>query len=280
MVIFRLFTSPSEEVKVRDLNAVDSELLPMDVMQEIAKYADFDTSKILSSVSKGIRNVISIQNKERRNFVKGMAFGKEEWLKFYDLDIGYEPMLPRDIIEIINSPCYMDPSRSLRDTHILTIIPRGISVKKFGKPAKKYFPTRIGFRFTEESVVDALKTPNDKSYWVLMSKDVLNGSRNKSFKTQQKMVAELSQNANVHCEVPTALEAAVSILTHQVRLGERLFSDNPETYTRCLDMYEGYQVIVGGFAPSGLIVTEISNYADSDDDGVAVLRKFRPMAIG
>ncbi len=111
-----------------------------------------------------------------------------------------------------------------------------------------------------------------------MSKDVLNESRSKNFEAQQKMVAVLSQNANVNCEIPTALEAAVSILTHHVRSGERLFSRDPVTYTRCLDMYEDCQVVVGGFAPSGLLVS-CRNY-DSDDIGVAALRKFRPLVIG
>ncbi|MBA3602620.1 MAG: hypothetical protein H0W50_03050 [Parachlamydiaceae bacterium] len=109
-----------------------------------------------------------------------------------------------------------------------------------------------------------------------MSKDVLNGSRGEDFKKQQEMVVELSQNANDNWEVPTALEAAVSILTHQIRSGESLFS-NPPTYTRCLDVFENCQVVVGGFVPSGL---SVDSCYDQNDIGVAVLRKFRPLVIG
>ncbi|MBA3604031.1 MAG: hypothetical protein H0W50_10440 [Parachlamydiaceae bacterium] len=147
-----------------------------------------------------------------------------------------------------------------------------------GKLAKKYFPTETGYG-SVQVVIDELKMPNDKSYWALMSKDVLNGSRNKSFKKQQKMVSELSKKASVQCEVPKALEAVVSILTHQVRSGVRLFSDNPVTYTRCLEELADFQVLVGGFAPSGLRVPYLLSYANPCF-GVAVLRKFRSLAIG
>ncbi len=117
-VVFRRFNSLPEEVKVQSLNAVYSEPLPLDVIREIAKYADFDTLKIVSRVSKGVSKEISILNEDRRKIVR-IAFGKEEWLKFYDLDVGIEPMLPRDIIEILNSPCHLDPTKIVRDTHIL-----------------------------------------------------------------------------------------------------------------------------------------------------------------
>ncbi|MBA3603685.1 MAG: hypothetical protein H0W50_08605 [Parachlamydiaceae bacterium] len=251
--------------------SIFSEVFPLEVVREITNYADFDTSKILLRVSKGMNNVISSQNEERRKLVKGMAFGKEEWLKFYDQDIGNEPLFPRNIIEIL---------KSVGDSFFLTLIPKGQSVKSFGELSKKYFPTSTGYdEDVFKPILEVLETPNDKSYWALMSKDVLNGSRGKKFEAQQKMVAEFFQNANVNCKVPTALEAVVSILTHHVRSGERLFSDNPITYTRCLDVYKGYQVVVGGFALSGLRVHYY--YSDGDDRlGVAALRKFRPLVIG
>ncbi len=254
------------------------DFLPMDVVREITKDADFDTSKTLLSVSKGMNNLISNQNKDRRKLVKGVAFGKEEWLKFYDLDIGLEPMISRDIIKILNSPCHMDPTRSLRDTHILTLIPKGVSLKNLGELAKKKFPTITGYGYAYQPILDELETLNDKSYWALMSKDVINGSGDESFEKQQEIVAKLSQNANVNCEVPSALEAAISILTHQVRLGERLFCDNPITFTRCLEVYKGCRLLVGCFTPSGLDIDD-DGYGDSSSIGVAVMRKFRPLSL-
>ncbi len=254
-----------------------SELFPMDVIGQIAKYTDFDTSKILMAVSKRISNVILIQNEERKKLVKGMAFGREEWLKFYDLDLGREPLLPRDIIEILNMPCYMDSTRNLRDTHILTLIPKDLSLKSLGLLAKKYFNTTTGYEYVDQCFLKTEK-PNDKSYWVLMSKGILKGSKNKWPIKQEKMIAELSQKANVNCELPTPLEAAASIITHQVRLGERLFSDNPMTYTLCLDgNKEGRLMAVGGFALSGLNVKW--SCCGIREIGSAVLRKFQQLSI-
>ncbi len=257
-----------------------SEVFPNEVFLEITKYADFDTSKILLSVSKVMNNVISSQNEARRKLVNGMAFGKEEWLKFYDLDIGKEPLLPRDIVEILNSPCHMDPTRSLRDTHILTLIPKGLTIKSFGEHAKKYFLASIVYNCAYQPIHDALETPNDKSYWVLMSKNVLNGSKGHSFKKQQEMVFKLSQNTNVNCEFPIALEAAVSILTHQIRSEELLFSGYLGSHICCLEEFSNYQLVFGGlgFAQPSLFVRNY-NY-DYEFIGVAVLRKFRPLIIG
>ncbi len=149
------------------VTAIYFKILPLEVIPEITKYADFDTSKNLLSVSKDFQKVIFIQNEERRQSVKGFAFGKEEWLKFYDLDIGNEPLLPRDIIEILNRPDHLDPTRSLRNTHTLTLIPR-VSVKSFGELNNKYFPTSAdttpGYDHAYQPVLDQLKTPNDISY--------------------------------------------------------------------------------------------------------------------
>ena len=49
----------------------------------------------------------------------------------------------------------------------------------------------------------------DESYWVLVTNDVLEGSRSKSFEDQQSMVAKRSEGADVAYGVPKALEAAV-----------------------------------------------------------------------
>jgi hypothetical protein len=121
-----------------------------------------------------------------------------------------------------------------------------------------------------------------------MTTDVLEGSRNKRFdnptndpevQTQRQCVAELAKKAAVEYEVPPALDAAACILAQyfdscngKLAWGRRLFSDNPLTYTRCQEKVGDYQVVVGGFAPSGLFVI-FSRY-DDDDIGVAALRKF------
>ena len=71
--------------------------------------------------------------------------------------------------------------------------------------------------------------------WVLMTKDVIPGSRRQSYVDQQRLVHEKPQY-----EVPDLLSATVGILAHYVRTGERLFSREPITYTRCRETAGGY----------------------------------------
>ena len=101
-----------------------------------------------------------------------------------------------------------------------------------------------------------------------MTRDVLDGSRNKSYKDQCALVSR-----HQGYTVPGVLEAAVVVLLHHVRSGERLYSDNPYTYTRCQEKVQNHQLIVGGFSSGGLYVY-VFNFYDSSIYGVAGLRKF------
>lgn len=107
-----------------------------------------------------------------------------------------------------------------------------------------------------------------QSHWVLMTKDVIEGSRNKSYPDQQALVAKFA-----NCEVPNLLDAIISILTHALQNEERLFTDNDLlTYTRVQEQAQDYQIVVGGFSPAGLFVYCYS--VDNNFVGVAALWKF------
>jgi hypothetical protein len=110
-------------------------------------------------------------------------------------------------------------------------------------------------------------TSLQRSQWVLMTKDVIPGSRDKLYADQKAMVAGKAQY-----EVPDLLLASVGILTHHVRTGERLFSNEPTTYTCCKEVVGGYQTAVGGFAPAGLSL-DYDSFV-TVDVGVAAQWKF------
>ncbi len=168
--------------------------------------------------------------------------------------------------------------KNAKDSLMLVRLPKTLNgrftLKSFGQLAKKYFSeSETGYRVIRSEIVDELGDKSiDKSLWVLMTKDVLPGSRNKSYAEQQDMVGKLAQKALIGYEIPETLEAAVCILAQYFDSNMRLFSDNPWTYTRCKDKVQGFQMIVGGFVPSGLVVYR--NDYDIDDIGVAALRKF------
>ena len=108
--------------------------------------------------------------------------------------------------------------------------------------------------------------PCQESHWVLMSRDVLPGTRDKSFSEQCAILARFE-----NFRVPTLLEAAVCIFMEHVATGNRLYSDSPWTYTRCVEKISDYQMCIGGFGVAGLNV-----YLTYDDEcsGLASLWKF------
>ena len=108
-----------------------------------------------------------------------------------------------------------------------------------------------------------------------MTRDVLPGSRWKSYEDQCALVSDHANRTGLPYEVPGALEAAVVMLLHHARSGERLYSDNPLTYTRCREKdKDGDTVVVGGFSSGGLDVVSSTSAMSSDSVGVAGLRKF------
>jgi hypothetical protein len=158
-----------------------------------------------------------------------------------------------------------------------TVDKKPLTLRSLGEIAMRYFPANAGgYGYICDSMV-ALQgnRPIERSYWVLMTKDVLSESRNKSYADQQAMVTELATKALAAYEVPGTLEAAACILVQyfssHADSKTRLFSNSPTTYTRCQEKIERYHLVVGGFAPAGL---NVFDDFDNNDIGVAVLRKF------
>ena len=204
------------------------------------------------------------------------------WERYFG-EVGVTPPLPANIEEIMNSPCPFFSTfwnkKQIKETHLLALIPSHVA----GKPLTLDYlgeliksPKGGGHKTQYRSYWDAAREAigsqsPERSYWVLMTRDVLDGSRNKSYKGQSALVAR-----HRGYTVPGALEAAVVVLLHHVRKGERLYSDRPRTFTRCQENVQNYQLIVGGFSSRGLDVIDdyYDYYSDDLDFGVAVLRKF------
>jgi hypothetical protein len=207
-----------------------------------------------------------------------IAFGKKQWAKYFG-DIGKEPPLPKEIHKILKSPCPFFPGKKVEETHMLVLIPETIN----GIPldlailGELVQALKVGHATKYRYIWDALikefgKQATIKSHWVLMTKDVIEGSRNKSYSEQQALIAELNKQKGTQYEVPNTLDAAICIFMHYVSSGERLFNQQPWTYTRCQENVQGYQIIVGGFSSDGLRVSYGNTSLSSV--GVAALRKF------
>ncbi|MHA7877792.1 MAG: F-box protein, partial [Bacteroidota bacterium] len=141
-----------------------------------------------------------------------------------------------------------------------------------------YFPNNAeGYQYYDRDVRTQFGTESsNKSYWLLMTRDVLQGTRKKAYTEQQEMV---KQYAVKGWELPSGLEAATSILAHYAQSDnrkERLFGRDPWTNTRCAPdhlILGEWPLAIGGFGPEGLNVYHY-NYYDNRNDGVACCRKF------
>jgi hypothetical protein len=275
---------PREESQVIDPRAKDPcMIIPAEVVvHHVFSYLNLHELGVSKSVSKIWNKYASTPILWQSAVYREIAFSSKNWAQWdadlvKDVNMRQEMLsLPTNIAEELRRSAF--PGKSIRETHVLVRMPKGLTIKKLGELAKKYFPSNTdGYRYIWSAIVDELgDKPADESIWLLMTKDVLPESRSKSYDQQKNIINELAKTTGVPYQVPTTLEAATCILAEYSRSKNRLFSDSPWTYTRCQENVQGYQIVVGGFAPAGLDVHDDAhndNYG-YDDIGVAALRKF------
>ena len=212
-------------------------------------------------------------------------FGKADWEKHFG-DVGIEPPLPLDITEILNTTCPFWPEsndkkiQKVQDTHILVLIPETINgttltLNLLGallKTPKEGYKTKYNYNEDYITKRELGNYPNPKSYWVLITKDVIPCSRNKRFEEQQALLEP-------PYSFPEALEMTTAIFMHYVRTGEELFpeahADKLCTYTRCQETLEyayNDRMVVGGFGSNGLDIGYfIGDEYSSHDYGLSAL---------
>lgn len=214
------------------------------------------------------------------------AFGAARWKQYFG-DVGTAPPLPNNISKILNSSCPFWPGQQVKDTHLLVLIPSTINGRPFTlnllneliqNPRSGACSTKFDYYDGEIARVFG-DQPSGSSHWVLMTRDVLPGSKTGAYTFQQALIAEYAYSNGVPYEMPHALEAATSILMHFACTGDRLYTDDPWTYTRCQERLdvddEKCSLFVGGFASGGLDLDYEDGVHDfGDGDGVSCLRNF------
>ena len=219
---------------------------------------------------------VECKQKEVEEHVSQLAFGKADWERFFG-DVGVEPALPKDIVEVLKSPCPYWGGKRIEETHLLVLIPQTVNGRPLTLSTLQELiqhPKGGGSVTQYRNYNDHVRKehgdqPVPRSYWALMTKDVLPNSRNKTYGEQQALIKG-------PYTVPGVLEMATGILMHHVKGGERLYTDSPDTYTRCLEQVYGnqYRVVVGSFGSSGLHVSGSVDDRVGGYFGLGGLRKF------
>jgi hypothetical protein len=216
-----------------------------------------------------------------KTLIPATAIGTEAWEKYFG-DVGSAPDLPSDMVTILDGPCPFWPEKLVKDTHLLVLMPATVggvpfTLNRLGELIQRpsHGGHRTEYRYCDSDVERELgNQPSRGSYWLLMTRDALPGSRRQGYADQKALVAGYASRESMPYALPSVLEAATAILMHHAREGERLFGDDPRTYTRCQEVVDGYPTVVGGFASSGLGVSSSSRYDDDSSFGVACCRKF------
>jgi hypothetical protein len=246
--------------QARELLRTENEALKA---ENLALHDDFDTLK------QETRSLIQAR-------ILDEAFGAAAWSQYFG-EVGAVPPLPDDIAKILNSSCPFWPGKRVKNTHLLALIPAAVDGEPFSlnlleeliqRPKGGGYPTRYRYYAgnVQATLGDQLPDvdPSTGSYWVLMTRDVLPGSRNETYSHQQALVATHARRTGLAYELPGVVEAATVILSHYVRSGERFYTD---AHTRCQELVDGqYPPVVGGFSLRGLLV--LSGHDGDDRSGV------------
>jgi hypothetical protein len=275
------------------------EIFPDELALEFFSHLNLATLGTICCVSKAWKQLANDPILWKIAIYREIAFGNDKWAQCFGTDVvknednreEFSSLPSDDFIADCKKFKSIFPERNAKDSLMLVRLPKtlngGLTLKSLGELAKKYFSASdtdsdeftkkyysTGYRFICSDIIQEQGDKSiDKSQWVLMTKDVLPGSRNKSYGEQQKIVAELAEKSLISYEVPETLKSAACILSQYFGSNIRLFSDNPGTFFRCKDKIQGFQTVVGGFSPTGLLVAH--DYLKDDVNlGIAALRKF------
>jgi hypothetical protein len=310
-------TDATVECNTDELVPIEASVLSTtELVKEVFSYLDFKTLGRCAQVNKQW-NAIAEHPLVLKQSAYNSSFSNSQWKRCFGEEVlaGEEEQndfasLPDNIGSILRSPCPAFLGKRVFETHVLFRMPRTVgrtadgqeiplTLKTLGELATKYFPNtenNTGYRYIWPNIVAQHgDTPIQESCWMLMTRELLEGSRSKNFTTQQAMVTGLASDESDRpvYAVPKTLEATLGILTEYFMTtvlgtpevsegipGTRLLNNDGElwSYTRCQEETESvggrmWRNRVGGFALGGVHVH--SNYDfDHGSIGVVGLRKF------
>ena len=137
---------PREESQVIDPRAKDPCIIipPEVVVNQIFSYLNLHELGVSRRVSRIWNQYASTPILWRSAIYREIAFSSKNWAQWdadlvKDVDMRQEMLsLPKNIAEELRRSAF--PGKSIRETHVLVRMPKGLTIKKLGELAKKYFP--------------------------------------------------------------------------------------------------------------------------------------------
>ena len=233
---------------------------PQDIFNEVFKY---DQSNLVA---------IACVCKQFTSFTKDYAqknlpigrFGAKEW-KIYGGDVGDEPTIPLKMYGFNPDEWMLTliPETINQENLTLTSVDRFVSDYKNGRDNFISNYQARNFHGIKDEIVGKFKT-----HWVLLSKQILEGTKDRSFESQKGIIKAKG------FEIPYLIDVVVSHLMHYLSSGN--FIDHQllhyqRTYTRVGEVNRyGKQIIVGS-SSEGLYMSTNGNF--SNKLGIACARR-------
>ena len=208
-----------------------------------------------------------------------LAVGKKKWATYFG-DIGEEPPLPEDMVQILKSPCPFWKNKRVAETHVLVLIPATVDGKKLTLDTLEELikNPKEGNTARYHRYCDHVKTEHgdksiEHSYWVLMTRHTIPSCRGKIYSELQKLISTYKAY-----HIPQAREAAICILMEYITSGKKLylgetFWDRGEPkYTRCEEKVQGQlPVYIGNMHGNSLYIE--SDFFDFGIVNIGAVRK-------
>jgi hypothetical protein len=260
------------------------EILPKELVVEVFSHLNLATLGTICCVNKAWKRLVNESILWKMAIYKEIAFGNDKWVQCFGTDVvknednkeEFSSLPSDDFIADCKKFKSIFPKKNAKDSLMLVRLPKtlngGLTLKSLGELAKKYFSaSKTGYGCIFPGIIQELGDKSiDKSQWVLMTKDILPGSRDKNYSEQQKIVAELAEKSLISYEIPEVLESTACILSQYFVSNIRLFSDNSKIYIYCKDKIKNIPIVVGGFGLDGLTIS----FNGCNSTGVTALRKF------
>ena len=175
-------------------------------------------------------------------------------------------------MKILDAPCpfWKDKSLKVKDTHLLTLIPKTLDGKEFSldllgeiimRPKSGHFAL---YGYYKEELKKAVgSTPVNESYWILITINAIPGSRSENFEEQKKLLKKFAEESQFSYGLPKTIEAATAILTHHVKTGQKFYLKySPICYTRCEEVVSGQTIptMIGNFSDNGLFLETYASF--------------------